>query len=247
MRNNKNIWLTPVTFILILGVGVYSYLYYFSPPKPFYSNDELVMELNKISDYSTVMEIQDIIFLDENRVFVPYITTDEDYSSSYWTWEKNNWNAIAHYNNSIPFVWSSKKGQDTFFVWNLNPRDNIKSIDFYMIRDRYYHIMTEGDKRKETYDPRIQFTHNLKIKEQSYGVESVPAEWQVVSNLYGESEKTESTFFSYPTNMHIIFGWMPYEENGDRADVRYSAMGGGFHYSYDGLNFMTYVNESELE
>ena len=232
---------------MLLVVGVYSYLYYFSPPKPFFSNDELVGELNILSDNSTVKEIQDIIFLDEHRVFVPFITTDEDYSSSYWTWEKNKWNSIAQYKNSIPFVWSSKKGQDTFFVWNLDPRDNIGLMDVYMIRERYYHIMTEGDKRKEVYEPRIQFTHTLITEDQSYGVEPVPEKWETVSNLFGEFEKSESALFSSPANRYITFGWMPYEENGVRADVRYSVMRGGFHYSYDGLNFMTYVDENELE
>lgn len=246
MSNKKNIWLYPIIFLVLFIAGGYLYLYYFSPPKPFYTNDELIIELNMLSDHSTIKEVQDIIFLDEQRVFVPFLTTEEGYGSSYWTWGGNKWNAIAHYNNSTPFIWSNKKGQDSYFVWNLDPRDNIRSIDFYMIRDRYYQIMTEGDKRLEIYDPRVQFTHTV-TAEKSYGVKGVPEEWETVSNLFGESEKTDNTFFSSPTNRNIIFGWMPYDENGEKADVRYSIKSVGFHYSYDGLNFVMYVDESELE
>ena len=134
-------------FWRLIGLGVFVllssfiiYRYYFSQPGPFPTNEELVDEMNSVFPEAAASEIQAAVSIDEHRVVVPFISNRDDYSLSYWKWERGKWSAVSIHTNGSPMVWKMDNDHpSTFhFVWNIHPEDKLDSIHYYLIRDRDY-------------------------------------------------------------------------------------------------------------
>ncbi|WP_096154980.1 MULTISPECIES: hypothetical protein [Bacillus] len=236
-----------VTVILVLSVVIYYVYSNIAPAKSFFEGQELTVQLNKISTERSVKEILEVIYLDDIRVYIPFVTNKDEYGASLWEWKKNKWNAIGHYNHSTPFVWSNENGEETYFVWNIDPKDEIQSMNFFLIRDRGYYITDNGKEKIERYDPKIQLSYEVSDMKHTYGVVPVPKEWETISEYYRNTADGEGSLFSYPTSKYLKFGWIPYDESGEEAYAFHSSHGGGFRYDSYYLHFMEYVSEYDIE
>ncbi|TFB23868.1 hypothetical protein E3U55_03370 [Filobacillus milosensis] len=241
-----------IQVILLSGVILVAlfliYWFYFSKPTDFPSDQQLAKEINQIFPKADVDTIQDTIILDSEHVFVPFVSSNEEYGSSYWTWEKHKWKPV--YINTVgdPLVWriDSKDPSSSFIVWNIHPRDNVNYMRFYMIRDRGYHI-SYGI---HTYIPQIQMEKQLSLKEQGYGVLKLPIEWGnflTRANRLAKAQNPNVTFNSLLPDASVYIGWMPYNSDDELVFPENSVNGHGFINGDIETDFVRLLNEIDLE
>jgi hypothetical protein len=209
----KKLW----TFIG-LGVAVVLssaiiYWFYFSKPTTFPTNEQLVEEINNFFPEAAASVIQDTIPVDERHVLVPFISNKDDYSLSYWVWQKHKWRVASIDTKGRPMVWKIDRNDPSSFqfVWNIHPDDQLSSIHFYLKRDRGYHII-EGI---EHYSPGVQMEKKVSLKEKSYGLMQLPDEWVTFMNTFikVESAKQPNIFFKdFFPEQYMFFGWLPYDQ-----------------------------------
>lgn len=218
-------WLLVVLSIVSLTTFLV-YWYFFWPPKPFPSNEDIVREMNRTYEEAGAKVILDRLFVDEHHVVVPYISTNEDYGLSYWGWRNHKWQVLTIDTKGEPKVWKVKGNDPSSFaiVWNVDPNDQLQEIQYYLIRNRNYG-MTNG---VEHYFPKVQMKKEISLKEKSYGVLQLPEDWALVLNsvLIEEGVGQSSLFFNniFPLQ-NAYFGWIPYDQTGKEAFPEQSVNG----------------------
>lgn len=207
---NKKKWIALGVFaLLILGMFIYFLINEF--PSDFLKEEELIGILNSVDEKIEVEVIQDLIFMDDKHVFVPFISKDEDYGFSLWKWKNGKWHlSEKRVSGLINFI-QLKENDPTsyYFVWNL-PGNNISAIKLYMIRERDYRI-TNG---LPNYQPRVQMERLYK-KDTTYGVEPLPDEMLEVYQEIIEMNDNVEDFFMFPINNDLYFTSNIYDENGE--------------------------------
>jgi hypothetical protein len=200
--------------ILFIAVGFIVYWFYPSKANSFLSDEEMMNEINPHFSNVKISEVQDKVFLDDNHVFVPYITTEGDYAISYWVYEKHQWTNEYTGTMGSPLHVRIDSSQ-SYFLWNFNPEDKLNILDFYLIKDRNFHV-SDG---VQSYEPRIQINLPVQVsKEQySYSAMKVPEEWTQLISEHEQLIKAQlpDPFFGdmfIPPSLH--FGWIAYDEKG---------------------------------
>ena len=59
------------------------YWFYFSKPESFLSEEQVVDQINDTFAQAEAVRIQDTVDLDEEHVFVPFVTNSDEYGVSY--------------------------------------------------------------------------------------------------------------------------------------------------------------------
>lgn len=227
---------TLIVFILI-GVILFSasFWYYTSGPTSFPTDEQVVEEMTNHYSYVSNSEIQDIIFLDDHHVFVPFNTNGKVYGLSLWEWNKRNWSAVLVSTSGDIKVWKINSKDPTTFhtVWNYPPQDQVDYMKFYLINKRGFQISGV----EEHYEPGVQLEQTITLSENLYGSMKLSKEWiSVINSLNGS-----------PTVPPYYFGWNTYDSS-DKLTYpeinknRSSSRGGDTH-----IEFALYLEESELE
>ncbi|MGE8205607.1 hypothetical protein ACQKP0_13705 [Heyndrickxia sp. NPDC080065] len=234
--------------IVFIVSFLFIYWFYFSKPALFPGNAQLMKDINHLFPEASVKKIQDTYNLDERHVFVPFITSENQYGFSCWEWKKNKWKLVAINSIGEPSLWRiNKKDPSTYrFIWNMPPNDNLSSIQFYLIKDRNYHV-TEGI---GNYEPKIQMNKEISLLGKPYGVLKLPNDWvSVMDSIKNiESGKKPDLFFSSLfSNPSIYFGWIPYNQKGKEANLNNILNGNGFSSSSGDIENLLILTEEEIE
>ncbi|MCH1624300.1 hypothetical protein [Fredinandcohnia quinoae] len=198
---------TGASSLIILSIIIY--VYYFSNPSEFPSDRNLVSEMNQLYPEANVSKIQDTVIIDEKHIFVPFISNDDLYGTSFWEWKKRRWEPISINSVGEPRIWMINKSNPSTYhlVWNIHPDDKMNYFKFYLIQDRSYHI-TLG---VHNYQPRIQMEKKITFEGDTYGTMQLPKDW---SSIIDSLEKVSSNNFfltgDFFQNKDFYFGWNPY-------------------------------------
>lgn len=244
----KRLW----TFI---GLGLFVvlstatiYWFNFAAPATFPTNEQLVKEINNLFPLADADVTQDTVPVDERHVLVPFISNKDDYSLSYWVWQKHKWRVVNIDTKGRPMVWKIDRNEPATyqFVWNIHPDDQLSSIYFYLVRDRGYQV-TEGI---ELYYPRIQMEQKVSIKEKSYGLMQMPVEWAAFINaaMKVETAKQPDLFFnSFFPEQYMSFGWIPFDQAEKETFPERSVNGNGYSNGNVEMEHVMILDEGDLE
>lgn len=225
-------------FIILLSI--IGYWFYFSRPAPFPPNQQLIDEMNRIFPKATASIIQDTIPIDERHVFVPFISKKNDYGLSYWVWKHRKWQVASIDTKGEPMLWKLNGNDPSsfYFVWNIDPKDQLSSIHFYLIRNRGYRI-AEGIQR---YYPRVQMEKRVPIQEKSYGTMQLSDEWVTLMNAYSKVESAKQ----FP-EQNIFLGWTSYDQTNDETFPWSSVNGTMYVNSKIDLDYLMTVGKRDIE
>ncbi|MBU9712727.1 hypothetical protein [Evansella tamaricis] len=238
--------------IILIGIGAI-YYYYYSGPDEFLSEGAL---LDEIRDYyyeaDSSTEIQDIIFIDESHVFVPF-RINNIYGTSYWYWEKRKWNLRRIDTIQTPTIWRvDPEDPSTFvFLWNMSPDTDLHEGEFFMINPRNYFVSNNV----HTYTPHVQLSMTIPFtgtsnSEKSFGVVSIPEDWKVFLQEYYEVEHAkipnDSFFDSFFPHSSVYFGWKPFDKEGN---IYYPQIpnGSGYGFGDSSVDYLRNINEYDIE
>lgn len=233
----KKIWFV-VLFIFLLSI--IGFWFYFSMPTPFPTNQQLIEEMNRIFPKATASIIQDTIPIDERHVLVPFISKKDDYGLSYWVWKNHKWQVASIDTKGEPMLWKLNRNDPSsfYFVWNIDPKDQLSSIHFYLIRNRGYRI-AEGIER---YYPRVQMEKRVPIQEKSYGSMQLSDEWITFMNAYIKVVSAKQ----FP-EQNMFFGWIPYDQTNKETFPGSSVNGTSYVNGKVDLEHVMIVGKRDIE
>lgn len=197
-------------------------------PADFLQEEEIIEELNKADERIPVEAIQDIIFIDDKHVFVPFISKDNDYCFSLWKWKNGKWHlsekTVTGFINLVKL--KENDPSSYYFVWNF-PDLNISTIKLFLLKERNYRY-SEG---YTMYQPRIQMEQSYS-RDTSYGIIPLSGEMlnvyeELVDMAYNDGA---GDIFSHMNQMNndLYFTWLMYSHNGELIDLNVNG------YSYNG-------------
>ncbi|MFC0560850.1 hypothetical protein [Halalkalibacter alkalisediminis] len=241
----KKIWIP--AGILLVTIGIFYYFFHSEPPE-FLTTDALVETINSYQYGTDSIEIQDMVFLGETHVFVPFVSNKE-YGTSYWVWRNRSWELGGITTIQDPYVWKVDPGDPSTYVvvWNMNRDSDMKEFDIYLLNQRGYSVSHDV----HHYTPRVQldFTVPFETEEHSYGVKPLPDEWVTFLQSFVKVEQSpqpDSFFNDFFQPSSVNFGWMPYDENGE-VSFPSSPNGSGHQYGEIHLEHLSSIPEYELE
>lgn len=227
---------------------VCAYWFFFSKPTTFLTDEQLLEELNSTFKGVDAKTIQDKIFIDDHHVVVPFVSTENEYSLSYWEWKMRKWQVATIENSGELRLWKIDQNDPSSyqFVWNIHPEDQLSTISIYLIRERGFIISDE----EERYFPKVQMVKTIDLAEQPYGVMQLPEDWVAFME---ESNKIESPntsgflFNNFQTRYSMYFGWIGADQSGNVAYPEHSFNGQSYSTSNINLEYVMILNEQEIE
>ncbi|MDP5276261.1 hypothetical protein [Chengkuizengella axinellae] len=224
------------------------YWFYLANPDDIPSNKQLVEKMNRVFPAANVAHIQDKIRLDEKHIFIPFISSKDEYGVSYWIWTKHKWELVNINTTGSPEVWNIKEKNPSthFIVWNIHPDDQLETIKFHLLKDRGYRI-ADGVER---YHPKVQMEETISLKENSYGAISIPEDWTQIIKSYRNIEPVQSfSFFNHYgfSQYYIYYGWTSYDQYGNQTFPGNSVNGNGYSNRDYNIDFMMIMDEAKLE
>ncbi|WP_047983235.1 hypothetical protein [Ornithinibacillus californiensis] len=249
MMKKKRLWFV-IAMVLLAG---WIYWFYLAKPTAFPTNEALLNEINRVDSGASASEIQDTLVLDAKHVLVPFISDRDDYGLSYWVWEKHKWRVAAISSRGEPRIWKIDRGDPStyHFVWNIHPEDEMTTMDFYLLRDRNYHISNYGgEDQRDTYYPGIQLGTDVSLSK-SYGAMKLPEEWVSVMDAFnqmGISNQSNMFFNSFFPAQYMQFGWIPSYQEGVELSLERTFNGHVYYTDVDiTLDYLRILNEGDLE
>ncbi|KAA0550388.1 hypothetical protein FZW96_03355 [Bacillus sp. BGMRC 2118] len=135
--NKKIVVLFGILFVLLVSIAAYFFYYTgASQPAAFPNHHSILTGINELQSEIQAETVQDTIFLTDRDVFVPFISNEGTYGSSYWTWKRGKWR-IAHIEENVDLrIWKvNPNDPSTFhFVWNLPPNDEVHHVSLYLTK-----------------------------------------------------------------------------------------------------------------
>lgn len=186
--NKKKIIL--IVMILMVCAGGYLVYINFKSPTTFFSDKELIEEINRYDHTHKAQKIVDKIEVDERHYYVPIQFSNGESGMSFWKWQMGNWQLI-HFSNKKLLFWQLDEhdGTTRYILWHhhrLNMQD--EKISMYLIRERNANMFNDDEHEEHRYDPKIQLEHQLQLD--SYGMEPLPKAWgSIIQNVEQQNEK----------------------------------------------------------
>ncbi|WP_019241276.1 MULTISPECIES: hypothetical protein [Bacillus] len=249
MRQSK----TRSAAIIIISIVILGLLFWLIPTKPgeMLSNKKLIDMIHAVVPELEDSDIQDVIYVDDKHVFVPFTTKGNQYGISCWVWKKHKWNLTLVDSSGEPRIWKLDPNDPSSFhlIWNLNPKYPINEIHYYFIRDRWF--VREGNVEK--YFPRIQLEHKMNFKSNSYGALQFADKWSSVMGTLAETKSSDTNdailddfLFNEDANM-VEFGWIPYNHLGTSDILEESLAGYSFREGSEEFELVKQLTEAEIE
>lgn len=239
-KKTKTIILLIVIFLI---VGVLFIIRAPREPEAFLTDKQVIKRINSFFPEAEPKVIQDVLYLDETHVFVPFINESKEYGMSFWVWKDKKWRTASVDNGGEPKAWNGEG--DSFFMWNLNPKDEVSEIKAFMKKDRNFSV--SGD--EATYEPGLEMMHSITVEDKSYGVEKYPDSWRTLMDQYAEVQKESSFDEFFEDRQTFKIGNRFYDKDGKEVfpTVPTDGIGYGTGNDYVDVPFLWYVEESELE
>ncbi len=232
LKNKKSI--IGLSIILVITFIVIYWLY-LSKPTAFYSEASLKQIISHTYEGEYAKEIQDIIFIDQKHVFVPYISKENDYGVSFWKWQHHKWKVVNIIDKAgRPRIWKIKPNDPSSYVmfWNYSPVDQVNEIKFRLIRERNY-MMSNGN---IYYAPEIFLDQRVRLHKKTYGFLKYPSDWIKIQKLEATAGPKENIFFlqehGYWTSLSMSM--TTYDKNGKEV------------FPEESINGNDYIVEDEL-
>ncbi|MCT8137605.1 hypothetical protein H1D32_07495 [Anaerobacillus sp. CMMVII] len=242
----KKIWI-PTSIAILLVVMGSSYFYFFSKPTEFLPENVLIERINSFYP-SHEIEVQDVVFLGDTHVFVPFISNGR-HGSSFWIWKNRSWELGEINTIQQPYVWKldPKDPSKYFVVWNIAVDNDMKEFDIYLVNKRGYRVSYDV----HHYSPRVQlsFTVDYETVENSYGVTTLPNDWMTFLDSFlkvENSKQPDPSIFSFFQPSSVYFAWMPYDENRE-VSFPNSPNGTGHGFGEHHLQYLSTIPDYELE
>lgn len=239
--------IVPILIAVIALIAVYLY-YGNTKPISFPSNEVVIKSMNEHFPTASASEILASVQLDKRHVFVPFKSSSDRYGASYWVYEKREWRIARIDTSGQPYIWKLNfRDPSTYrIVWNLDPRDQLNELQYYLIGERYYSV-SEGI---HFYTPRIQKQMTVSLEERTYGAIPLPEEWENIlsENFERFGAKQPTTIFrnSYSSSQ-MYMGWIPYHRQGESTFPSNSVNGDGYSQGDSDFDYMRLLNETDLE
>ncbi|WP_070119704.1 hypothetical protein [Bacillus marinisedimentorum] len=238
---------TTIGIAIIFAAVAVIYMFYFAPPAPLPDEAQLLEKMDETFPAGHATEILDTLQLDSGYVFVPFISSGDDYGASYWEWKLHDWKPVRIDTTGEPQIWTPEPGDDSssYAVWNFHPKDKISKASFYLLRDNSYSISP----RSEIYIPKVQLETAADVSAKSYGIMEMPESW---NSLLDPSKDIQEA--RYP-NTYLNFGFSEqtmrtgailYDSEGNQAFPDHSVNGKGYSNGNIMLEYMHFLNEEEL-
>ncbi|MFJ7745484.1 hypothetical protein [Peribacillus sp. NPDC097295] len=232
-----------LVIVIVLIVGVLSIIQSPREPEAFLTDQQVINRINSFFPEAEPKVIQDVLYLDDTHVFVPFINESKEYGMSFWVWKDNKWRAASVDNGGEPKAWNGEG--DSFIMWNLDPKDEVSEIKTFMKKDRNFSV--SGD--EATYEPGLEMMHSIPIKNKPYGVETYPDSWRTLMDTYAElpGQTRFNEFLEYRQTLKI--GNIFYNKDGKQVFPTVPSDGIGYSTGNDYVDvpFLLYLEESELE
>ena len=172
-----------VVMVMVLIVGTLLIIRSPREPEAFLTDKQVIKRINSFFPESAPKVIQDVLYLDETHVYVPFINESKEYGMSFWVWKDNKWRAASVDNGGELKAWNGEG--DSFIMWNLNPKDEVYEIRTFMKKDRNF----SASRDEGTYQPGIEMMHSIMTENKTYGVEKYPYNWRTLRNQYAALQK----------------------------------------------------------
>lgn len=215
--NKKKIILIVMILMVCAGGGAGVYLLYLNikAPTTFYSDEELIEEINRYDYTRKAQTIVDKIEVDERHYYVPIQFSNGYSGMSFWKWKMGKWQLVQFSTEKI-LSWQldEQDGATRYIVWHSQNMQDV-DLSMYLMRERSYSIYYDDHR----YDPKIQLEHQLQVN--SYGIEPLPKEWRsIIRNIEQPNEKIFfDKHFTMEVNIWVqvadtIFTFSPEYHNG---------------------------------
>lgn len=239
-------WIRKGLLLSLLMVGLFLiYWFYLAKPSEFLADQILKKEINEKLEGFEVKTIQDQIYIDERRVFVPFISASNEYGVSHWLWANHEWKVIKIESSGEPLVWKVEENDPTSYVltWNLHPADQINSLSIYLKNERYYSV-SSGE---HYYTPGVQMMKTIDSLQKSYHVMRMPKDWAYYLKKQADlsNQSRYKSFFS--ENPQVHFGWSAFNNKGERVFPEQSVNGSGYSAGYGAFHYVLIQDDSDLE
>ncbi|MDQ0268304.1 hypothetical protein [Cytobacillus purgationiresistens] len=218
--------------LLILGAFLLvtlAYVYYDQSQKTKMPTDEeLIKELSIDETRDGVKHIQDKVKIDDNRLFVPYISTKGDYSISLWEWDRGKWELRSWGQKGEVRIWKGKlsKPSSYYLVWNMSPKDNIGQIKVSLGKERVFYVSDQ----EMRYNPEIDLSTEINVENKTYGYQTISEEWVQFLTHYYQAETAinfDSLFNHVFANQFIVYTWIAKDAKGNIILPENSVFGNG--------------------
>jgi len=235
--------------LILTGVAILATVVYLQTPKAFLTEEEIMEKLYVDNTFVRVEEIQEIVPLDEKSMFVPFITNEGKYGSSFWMWRYGEWEQISLYTSFGPVSWTSEDGTKTYLTWNIHPDDKVDYFKFYLISDRYFQVSyANGPNRIETYLPKIQMDHKVPIDSKTYGAIPIPEEWEGIIDSFIVVNNQKGLFTNHHNLQPTRFARQAFDDKNKEVNLKKTIGGGGGGSSSGNyIQHIGQVNDMDLE
>ncbi|MDI2587308.1 hypothetical protein OR571_09395 [Psychrobacillus sp. NEAU-3TGS] len=230
--------------MLLLTIVIF-YLFNFTKPHAFPMDDKLLKEMNSFYAEAHADVIQDVVYLDKQHVFVPYISQENNYGLSFWVWKHRKWKVEEIDTTGDLRLWkiNSKDSATYHFVWNFPSNDQISYMKLYAIKQRGYHIL--GDVHH--YDPAVQLERKISFSEKTYGSIQLDTEWISVIDEWNKLNEAKQPDLFFQPFQPMYFGWNTFDRSDTIIYPERSTGNSSILNNSVGIENVMLVNESELE
>lgn len=232
-----------LVMVIVLIVGVLLIIRIPRAPEPFLTDQQVINRILSFFPESEPKVIQDVLYLDDTHVFVPFINESKEYGMSFWVWKNNKWRAASVDIGGEPQAWNGK--EDSFIMWNIDPRDEVSEIRFFMRNQRSYSVSDDV----ATYQPGVEMMHSVKLQQQSYGVEKYPERWRLLMDKDVERNHVSifQDFLGDSQTLQVANGF--YGKDGKEVFLEYTTNGNGYTTGNNYIDFpyLLGIQDDELE
>jgi hypothetical protein len=223
------------------------YWFYLSKPTAFYSEARIKKIISHTYKGENAKEIQDIIFIDQKHVFVPYISTEKGYGVSFWKWQHHKWKIVNIIDKAgTPRIWKIKPSDPSSYVmfWNYSPVDQVNEIKFCLNRERNYMMSNEN----VYYLPEIFLEQRVSLHKKTYGFLKYPSDWIKIQKLEAAAGPKENIFFlqehGYRTSLSLLM--TTYDKNGKEVFPEESINGNDYIVEDELFDYIMYTDDKDF-
>ncbi|NIK79120.1 hypothetical protein FHS15_004278 [Paenibacillus castaneae] len=238
-----------IILVSLAAIALIVILFYNAQPKDFPNDKQLIENMNGHYPEAGALKVQAATRLDERHAVVPFISSDDHYGVSYWIWKGLKWK-LARVDTGEPKLWKLNANDPStyYLVWNIDPKDQLNRINYYLIGPRGYSITQKPE--SNIYTPKIQKQFSSAVEEQTYGVLQLPEEWVQImsSSLQLNKARQPSDIFqnrSFGSPIHVA--WMPINQAEEMKNPIYTFNGGHYQLEKINLDYLQIINQDELE
>ncbi|MFG6149921.1 hypothetical protein [Halobacillus sp. B23F22_1] len=238
MKKKKLIIGTLLLVVVLTAVIIFT----FNSPGPgdLPENSAIKEEIESSLDGVRIEEIVDRQQVGDDHAFFPFLTDDGHRGMSVWKVENGKWTIGASDNGGEPSLWKiDPEDPDTFYIiYHLHPDDDVDKIDFYMKRERNYHVTGEH----QSYVPQIMAKEEVEVS-RDYGVQPVPEIWR---KLYNQLGALTPTFSISNPNQQIQTSYVSYDDEGEHTRLE-QTLGNQSFSNGEQTDFIIWMDPLELE